>query len=148
MFNIGLLILTRTFMYSVEIVTHWKKEDEFVATVSGHDILMSANPDKGSSPKQMLLAGLAGCTGIDVVDMLKKMRVEFEAFSITVCAHQTDEHPKIYDHIKILYTFTGKNIDKSKIEKAVKLSKEKYCGVSAMLAKASTIKFEIVVLEA
>jgi putative redox protein len=130
-------------MDSIEVITSWKGEGNFVAHVTGHDIPMSTNHDFGSSPKQLLLAGLAGCTGIDVVDMLKKMRVTFDEFSLTVTANQTTEHPKVYDYIKIVYQFKGADLDKLKIEKAVKLSKEKYCGVSAMLVKAAKIEFQI-----
>lgn len=130
-------------MNSVEVITNWKIEHNFVANVSGHDIVMSTNHEVGSSPKQLLLAGLAGCTGIDVVDMLKKMRVHFSSFCIVIHANQTTEHPKIYDLIKLEYRFKGQDLDLEKIKKAVKLSKEKYCGVSAMLGKSSKIEYEI-----
>lgn len=128
----------------IQVITKWIRENEFVANVTGHDIQMSSNYDLGSSPKQMLLASLAGCTGLDVVDMLKKMRVNFDKFELNVSAHMTDEHPKIYDLINIDYCFYGSSLDQQKIEKAVHLSKEKYCGVSAMLRKSSKINFNII----
>lgn len=128
----------------IQVNTKWIRENEFVANVTGHDIKMSSNYDIGSSPKQMLLASLAGCTGLDVVDMLKKMRVNFDKFELNVSAHMTDEHPKIYDLINIDYCFYGSSLDQQKIEKAVHLSKEKYCGVSAMLGKSSKINFNII----
>ncbi len=88
---------------------------------------------------------LAGCTGMDVVSLLKKMRVTFEDLKISVDANLTDEHPKIYDAMHITYKFWGvKEADHTKVEKAVTLSKERYCGVSAMLEKASKLTFEIV----
>jgi putative redox protein len=127
----------------IHVDTKWVKDHEFVANVSGHEIIMSSNYEVGSSPKKMLLASLAGCTGLDVVDMLKKMRVEYDTFDLKVSAHMTDEHPKIYDVINIDYCFSGKSLDQQKIEKAVHLSKEKYCGVSAMLGKVSKINFNI-----
>jgi len=131
----------------VEVTTTWLKDNDFKAEVSGNVVAMSANYDNGASPKQLLLAGLAGCTGIDVCDMLKKMRVTFAQFQIIVIANQTLEHPKIYDYIKITYKFVGNNIDLQKVEKAVKLSKEKYCGVSAMLAKSAKIEYEIIITQ-
>lgn len=129
---------------TVQVNTKWIRDHEFVADVSGHDIKMSSNYEVGSSPKQMLLASLAGCTGLDVIDMLAKMRVTFDSFELKVSAHMTDEHPKIYDEINIDYCFTGAALDKQKIEKAIHLSKEKYCGVSAMLGKASKIHFNLI----
>lgn len=131
--------------FPIQVNTRWVQDHEFVSNVSGHDIIMSSNYEVGSSPKQMLLASLAGCTGLDVIEMLAKMRVYFDSFELKVSAHMTDEHPKIYDQINIDYCFTGNTIDILKVEKAIHLSKEKYCGVSAMLGKASAIHFNIFV---
>jgi putative redox protein len=86
---------------------------------------------------------LAGCTGMDVVSLLKKMRVEFDEFKIRVAADLTEEHPKYYSKIHLTYEFKGDNIDKTKVEKAINLSQDKYCGVSFMLKKASEITFDI-----
>lgn len=121
----------------------------FESDVNGHKVMMDAfkefgGEDRGSSPKKLLLASLAGCTGMDVVSLLRKMRVEYSGYTMEVEANLTDEHPKIYDTITIKYIFSGvKEEDYAKVEKAVSLSKERYCGVSAMLAKAADIKFEI-----
>ncbi len=100
--------------------------------------------DKGPSPKGLLLGGLAGCTGMDVASILQKMHVKYDDLTITVDAGQTEEHPKIYKNIVIEYHITGPDdIDPEKIKRAVELSHEKYCGVSAMLRKASDIHNKI-----
>jgi putative redox protein len=99
--------------------------------------------DSGPSPKQLVLAGLAGCTGMDVASLLKKMRVEYDSFEIYTEADLTEEHPKVFSEIRLVYRFKGENIDKAKVEKAVNLSKDRYCGVSAMLKKNSPIHFRI-----
>ncbi len=118
--------------------------------IDGHEYIMDAADDsggsgKGASPKPFLLMSLAGCTGMDVVSLLKKMRVDFGDLKISVDANLTDEHPKIYDTMHITYKLWGvKESDHAKVQKAVNLSKERYCGVSAMLEKGSKLTFEIV----
>lgn len=129
----------------------WKQNMQFDASLNGHTITMDTDIEvgggnKGPRPKLMLLAGLGGCTGMDVIDILKKMRVEPSAFSMEISADLTEEHPKVYKYIKIKYIFTGSNLPLDKLEKAVKLSKEKYCGVSAMLSKTAEIEAEIEVI--
>lgn len=81
---------------------------------------------------------------MDVVSLLAKMRVNFDAFDIDVSGELTEEHPKYYHKIHVIYRFRGEQIDRGKVEKAVALSQEKYCGVSAMLRKAADLSYEIV----
>jgi putative redox protein len=83
-----------------------------------------------------MLTALAGCTGIDVVSMLKKMRVEIDAFDVDVEADLTEDYPAHYTRMHVIYTFTGKDLPMDKLEKAIELSREKYCGVSYMYKKA------------
>jgi len=90
----------------------------------------------------MLLA-LAGCTGMDVVSILKKMKVEIEKFNVEVIADLTEEHPKHFFKMHVIYKFWGNDLPLDKIEKAVKLSDEKYCGVSAVYKKALQLTNEI-----
>lgn len=97
----------------------------------------------GPSPKGLLLSGLIGCTGIDVALILKKMRVEYDDLEITAQTELTDENPKIFKDIILSYRVTGNLTDAKKIKKAVSLSMESYCGVSAMLEKNSNIIPEI-----
>ena len=95
------------------------------------------------SPKKLMLSALAGCTGIDVVSILQKMQVEFEGFIINIEASLTEEHPKIYDKVSIIYSIKVAEINKPKVERAVQLSKEKYCGVSAMFGHFAIINWKI-----
>ncbi len=99
--------------------------------------------NSGPSPKKLLLATLAGCTGIDVVALLQKMRVAYSDFEITTNAELTEEHPKVFSNIEIIYRIKTAPENHEKVEKAVSLSKEKYCGISAMLRKNSPIEYRI-----
>ncbi|MEJ5303043.1 MAG: OsmC family protein [Bacteroidales bacterium] len=130
----------------------WLDGMAFEAEVNGHKIVVDAvesvgGRNLGPRPKPLLLASLAGCTAMDVISILEKMRVKVVAFHIEVVAEQTEEHPKVYSQIKILYKFKGKDLPMDKLQKAVDLSQERYCGVSAMLRKASELSFEIIVEE-
>ena len=100
----------------------------------------------GPSPKKLMLASLAGCTGIDVVSILRKMKVEFSNFTIDIEGQLTESHPQIYQKVKLVYTIQVNETDKPKMERAVQLSKEKYCGVSAMFAAFASLDFSIVFL--
>ncbi len=91
-----------------------------------------------SGPMEMVLFGLGGCTGVDVETILKKMKVPVENFEIDIYAERAEEHPKVYTRIDMTYHFRGKNLPLNKLERAVKLSKDTYCSVSAMLA--ATVK--------
>lgn len=131
--------------------TTWKENMTFDSLVSGHHVIMDASKDgggdnQGPRPKELMLTALAGCTGMDVVSILKKMRVEVSNFNVNIEANVTEEHPKHYDSLHIIYEFTGKDLPLDKLEKAVKLSQEQYCGVSYMYKKAMEVTFEIVVI--
>ncbi|MFZ4546439.1 MAG: OsmC family protein [Bacteroidales bacterium] len=131
--------------------TSWQGNMKFDAVVSGHHVIMDALPvvggnDEGARPKELMLAALAGCTGMDVVSILKKMRVEPEFFNIRVEAEMTEEHPKHYTSMHIIYEFKGENLDMEKLQKAIKLSQDQYCGVSASYRKGMEITFEMVIL--
>lgn len=130
----------------------WTDKVAFEADMDGHKVVVDATKESGGSdlgprPKKLMLTALAGCTGVDVVMILKKMKVEPEAFNVIVEGELTDEHPKYYHTIKVIYQFKGKDLPKSKLEKAIKLSEEKYCGVSAVYKKAINLVTEIRVEE-
>jgi putative redox protein len=132
--------------------TSWKGKMQFDALVSGHHVMMDAAPavggeDQGARPKELMLAALAGCTGMDVVSILKKMRIDFTGLDITVEANVTEEHPKHYDHMHIIYAFTGHNLPEDSLRKAIELSQEKYCGVSFVYKKAMEVTYEIRIIE-
>ncbi len=101
------------------------------------------NVSTGVRPKALILSSLAGCTGIDVVDLLRKMRVEFSDFKIDVEGELTEEHPKTYHTVHLTYFIKVKEEDKSKMEKAVNLSQEKYCGVSSMVKKFAELNVKV-----
>jgi len=120
--------------------------------MDGHKVVVDATAESGGSdlgprPQKLMLTALVGCTGVDVLMILKKMKVEPEAFHVIVEGELTDEHPKYYHKMKVIYQFKGKDLPKDKLEKAVKLSEEKYCGVSAVYKKAIDLETEIRVVE-
>jgi putative redox protein len=127
-----------------EVNIDWVEGLEFLADVDGHKITIDAgDEDKGPRPKPLMLLALAGCTGMDVVSMLKKMRVELKGLSIKVEGDIQDDLPKAFEAMKVIYTFRGDNLPMDKLEKVVELSKDKYCGVSATLKPLIPITYEI-----
>ena len=134
------------------INTEWKGDMAFEADINGHKLIMDANSDGGGhnigpSPKKLLLVALSGCTGMDVVSILKKMRIDINKFSIEVQGDVAEEHPKRYTKMHVIYKFTGKNLPLEKLEKAVKMSEETYCGVEALYRMAITVTSEIKIIE-
>lgn len=135
-----------------QITTEWKGGLAFEAHVNGHKIYMDApvesgGGDKGPSPKKLMLVALSGCTGMDVINILKKMRVNIEKCSIEVEGDVTEEDPKQYSKMHVIYEFTGKNLPMEKLRKAVKMSEETYCGVGAFYRKVIEITSEIRAVE-
>lgn len=123
----------------------------FTTDLNGHKIEIDTEESRGGKnigtrPKILMLASLAGCTGLDVVGMLNKMRVEFSDLSIKIEGHLTETDPKIYDAVTVIYSIKVKKEDEAKVSKAVKLSEEKYCGVSEMFRAFSTVSFKIIYL--
>ncbi len=130
----------------------WTDQLAFEADLDGHRLIVDATVETGGNdlgprPKKLMLAALAGCTGVDVIMILKKMKVEVEAFNVIVEADVTEEHPKHYNKAKVIYQFKGKDLPYEKLEKAVKLSEEKYCGVTAVYRKAMEMETEIRIVE-
>ena len=128
---------------------NWTEDLAFDVELEGHHFMVDSDAqyggkDRGPRPKPLLLTALAGCTGMDVASIVAKMHMPFDTFGVEVGGVTNDEHPIVYTGIHIRYIFSGSELDESKIEKAVKLSREKYCGVSAMLEKACEITHEIV----
>ena len=123
----------------------------FEAEVNGFKLMIDAAPEvggenRGPRPKPLLLVSLAGCTGMDVISILRKMRVEPDYFNIKVEAEPTHEHPKTYSSFHIIYEFKGNDLPMEKLEKAVNLSQDRYCGVSDLLKKGAEITHEIKIL--
>jgi putative redox protein len=119
----------------------------FISTIDQHSLIMdSSDPSTesiGPSPKKLMLAALAGCTGIDVVSILEKMKVKFTDLNISVNATLTEEHPQIYKTVDIVFDIKINENDQPKMEKAVLLSKDKYCGVSSMFNAFAQLNWTI-----
>ena len=129
------------------VITNWKNGTTEFECISPNGVKTvlgtSTENNKIASPKAMMLSSLAVCSGLDIVAILGKMRVELDNFKINTVASLTEEHPKYYDEVKVQYQFFGKYLDKEKIEKAVNLSVTRYCGVMEMFRGFSKLKTEI-----
>jgi putative redox protein len=129
---------------------NWKGGMAFETELDGHKLIVDApvegdGNNLGPRPKVLMLVALGGCTGMDVVSILKKMRVEVADLNIRIEANMTEEHPKHFDDMKIIYEFKGTNLEEEKLKKAIELSMERYCGVSAVYKKAMPVNYEIVI---
>lgn len=134
------------------ITTRWLSDLAFEADVDGHKLYMDSSMEHGGKntgprPKPLMMVALAGCTGMDVVSILKKMKMDFEDFSVEVEGDVTEDHPKRFERMKIIFRIKGKNIKREKVEKAVTLSYTRYCGISANYMKAFPITYEIIIEE-
>jgi putative redox protein len=134
-----------------KVITRFEGGMRFSSQLDDHTIIIDTPVNDGGTnmgprPKKLMLSSLAGCTGIDVVGVLNKMRVEFSEFSIDIEADLSEDSPKTYTDVKITYSIKVKEDDRDKVKKAVLLSKEKYCGVSAMFSQFADMDYEIIFL--
>mgnify|MGYP001386698732 CR=1 FL=1 len=132
------------------VLVRLKENMSFDVNVNGHKIVLDRTHEFGGNnsgprPKSMMLVALAGCTGMDVVSLLRKMRIPFDDLEIEVDGNITDEHPKHFDQMHIIYRIKGQEIPLDKVNKIIELSLEKYCGVTYSYAKAMTITHELIV---
>lgn len=133
----------------MKTTVRWAGEASFVAeSESGHQVTMDGPPDfggknKGPRPMEMVLMGLGGCTSFDVVLILKKSRQDIRDCVAEITAERAATEPKVFTRIHIHFIATGKDLDPVRVEKAVKLSEEKYCSASIMLAKTAKITHDI-----
>jgi len=130
------------------ISTDWKGDMTYEVETVGGKLTLDATPDengkaRGMTPKYLMLVSLAGCTSMDVTSLLEKMRAQVTDFKIEVEGNLTEEHPKYYDKVKMIYKFKGEDLQKDKIEKAVKLSVDRYCGVYEMFRQFADVSYEI-----
>lgn len=129
-----------------KITTHWKGGLTFESdNPSGKLVTMDTNIEGqnnrfGLSPKAMMLSSLAGCSALDVISTLDKMKEKIEDFKIEVSGELTDEHPKYYHSVVVNYHFYGSNLNQKKCERAVDLSVEKYCGVMEMFRRFAKVE--------
>jgi len=116
---------------------------EAIAT-SGHKVLLDSDESVGGTnagfrPMEMLLVGLGGCTGMDVISILRKMRQDVTSYQVKVQGSRAEEHPKIYTEITVEHIVKGRGISTESVRRAVELSATRYCPASAMLGKAARI---------
>jgi putative redox protein len=135
----------------MQIKTSYQGNMRFSHGAEGAQAVMDAGTEVGGlgealSPKQMVLQGLAGCTGLDVVTMLNRRKVRFENFSIEIEAEQTTNHPRVFKEILITYKMKAAQEDRQVIERMITLSEKQFCGVSAMLGKTAKISWELICL--
>jgi len=131
-----------------EISITWKDGLSFEAESDGHKLILDASEAGGGKnlgfrPKPLMLIALAGCTGMDVVSILSKMRVKIDHFNVKVEGTEAEEHPKRYVRMHITYEFWGKDLPHDKLEKAINLSQEKYCSVLAVYKQVIPVTFSI-----
>ena len=134
------------------IKAQWLNGLSFETEVDGHKIYMDTAEEHGGKnlgprPKLMMMVALAGCTGMDVVAILKKMRENVEELSVEVQGDITEEHPKRFEGMKVIFRVKGKGINLKNVEKAVNLSSTRYCGVSTNYKEAFDITYEIIIEE-
>lgn len=116
-------------------------------TPGAHQIIMDRPDDEGKSdgptPKEVTLLSMGGCTAMDVVAILRKMRQPLREFEIDLEAAETEDHPKVFNKVRLVYRFQGEGLDPERAHRAVQLSMEKYCGVSAMIAHTAQIEWAV-----
>lgn len=130
----------------------WQGGLEFSINQDDHEFTIDGSAehggqDQGPRPKNLLLTALIGCTGMDAVSILEKMKVKDFELTVKASAETTEKHPKIFKCVKIEFVFTGKDLPRNKIERAVSLSQEKYCGVSEMLSGKVELSYDIIIKE-
>ena len=132
------------------ITINWQDKMAFEADIDGHKLMMDASENvggenKGPTPKPLLLASLGGCTAMDVISIARKMRQDITSFDVELTGDLEDDFPKAYLGIHLIYKFKGNDLDPEKLDKAVNLSQDRYCGISATLRKALGITYEVVI---
>lgn len=135
------------------VTARWLGNRAFEGIVTGHKVIVDIKPEKGGddlgpSPKQLMLLALAGCTGTDVAAIVSKMKLDMHSLNVTVEGDLTDEHPRYYKTMHVVYEFTGRDLPLEKLQRAVDLSEEKYCGVRAVYVRAMNITSEIRIVPA
>jgi putative redox protein len=126
----------------------WVENMMFVGeSPSGHGIVIDGSKKVGVSPMEMLLLGMGGCSSIDVVEILKKSRVDLVDCEVEIVAERADDIPKVFTRIHAHYTVRGRGIKPTQVERAINLSVEKYCSASIMLGKTAEITHDFEIVE-
>ena len=126
---------------NIEAKVRWVDDRRFVGQASsGHGIVIDGSDEKlGSSPMELVLMGMVGCTAYDVISILQKMRQPVTGLEVEAAAQRADEPPRVYTSIELLYLVRGRGISAKAVEDAIRLSKDKYCSASIMLGKTAEI---------
>jgi putative redox protein len=137
---------------SYQVTATWKEGLHFEGESDGQIVQLDSTVEAGGkalgpSPVRLVLIALAGCTGMDVISLLKKMRQDVTHFQVDVSSERAQEHPKVYTSYELVYRVRGHSLDRDLVEKAVNLSEDKYCSVAAMLRVAAPITFRIEIEE-
>lgn len=132
----------------MKVATRYQGQMRFSSGDGAARVVMDAKPAVGGrgeapTPKEMVLQGLAGCTGLDVAAILNKKRVRFEDFEVRAEAEQNDSHPVVFKKIKITYRLKADPADRKHVERAIELSEKQFCGVSEMLRRSAEITWEL-----
>jgi len=133
-----------------EVNTRWIDNMAFETEINGHNLIIDADHDVGGEdlgprPKPFMLAALGGCTAMDVISILKKMRVEVKSLNVKVEGELSEEHPKRFYKMHVTYEIEGDDLPMDKVKKAVALSEDRYCGVSAVYKDVLEMTSEIVI---
>lgn len=131
---------------STKTITYWQKDQQFKSYHGKNEIKIDGKREDGFGAKALVLSAIAACSAIDIVDILGKMRVDFSDLEIETEAGQTEEHPRVFKDIFVTYKIRTDKSNAEKVKKAIDLSLDKYCGVSAMLKKNSPIHYKLQVL--
>lgn len=131
-----------------KINTTWIQDMQFESTNPSGTLAIDAAPEHGGNnnglrPKALMLSALAGCSGLDVASLIKKMHLEVSSFHIETVGHLTDEEVQTYHRVEMHYHFKGENLNEEKLQRAVDLSTEKYCGVMQMFRKFATVEIHV-----
>ena len=135
----------------MNVDVRWTGKMSFVGkSGTNHSVVMDTIPDNGGeaaapSPLEMVLMGLAGCSGMDVLLIVKKKRIAVSAFEITINAERSTEHPKVFTSVNMEYIFEGQDLKQKSLEDSVRLSVEQYCSVAGMVAKTATINWQVTI---
>lgn len=137
----------------MDVQVRWTSPRRFDGrSTSGATLVLDTRPESGGtgagpSPMEAVLMALAGCSGIDVVETLRKMRAPLEGLTIKVSAERATEQPRVFTKIHVRYAVWGNGLQRAQVERAVSLSVEKYCSVSAMLQRTAVLTYELTVSE-
>lgn len=133
-----------------QVITHWKGDMAFESSnPSGISLTMDASEDDGGKgdgyrPKALMLSSLAGCSGLDIAMLIRKMKLKVDDFRIDITGTLTEEHPKYYDKVLVEYHFFGDQLEEKKLLRAVDLSVTKYCGVMEMFRRFCEMQIETI----